>query len=529
VGSARSPERTRLWLAALLAVGLALRLWGLGYGLPHPWARPDEEAVVVRLLTFDGGDPNPHWFVYPTLSLYLTFAWVKGMFLGGHLTGVWVGPTELAALAKADHRALYLSARLLSALAGVVTIAATYRLGRLLGGRGAGLAGACLLTVSFLHVRESHFFKPDAILALFVTVALIACVGLQRRGTLGAAAIAGVACGLTLSVKYMVTLAVPLVLAACLVPGGRGRPSRLVLLVVAGVTALAAAVAGSPYSLLAWSEFASGMRYIDFWLRYGGEGMGTAFRYHLTHSFLAAQGLPLSLFALGALAWAFRHRALVPVAAFLVASLVQIGAVSAAYTRYLTPFLPGLYAVAGAALVALLGRIADRRVRLAVAGLLVAVLSARPLHSAIRFDQIATARDTRLLARDWFLEKVPTGTPVLVLGSDWPFTFGDPDLSGYVIRRNPKLDPALGIRYVVTQEHPLPFSRLPPAFETLRPALQPVEEFSPFAGIEVPPDARFEARDAFYVPLAGFAGVERGGPLIRVYRVVEDGGADAAS
>jgi hypothetical protein len=510
----------------LLAVGLGLRLWGLDYGLPHPWARPDEEAVVLRLLTFDGGDPNPHWFMYPTLSLYLTFAWVKAMFLGGQLTGVWAGAADLATLAKTDPRALYLAARFLSALAGVVTIAATYRLGRLLGGRAAGLVAALLLTVSFLHVRESHFFKPDAILALFITLALIACVGLQRRGTAAAAAVAGVACGLALSVKYTATLAVPLVLAVLLAPGGAGGRSRLVLLAVAGLTALAAAVAGSPFSLLAWPEFSGWMRYTDFWLRFGGEGMGTAYRYHLTYSFLAAQGLPLTIFALGAVAWAFRHRRLVPVAAFLVASLVQIGIVSAAYTRYVTPFLPGFYALAGAALVALVERIPARSARLAVAGLLVVVLNARPLHSAVRFDQIAAAPDTRLLAREWFLAQVPRGTPVLVLGSDWPYTFGDPDLTGYVVRRNPKLDPGLGIRYVVTQEHPLPFSRLPKAFETLRPALRPVETFSPSAGTEVPPGARFEARDAFYVPLAGFDGVERGGPLIRVYRVAEDGGGD---
>ena len=514
----------------LLTVGLAVRLWGLDYGLPLPMARPDEEALLPSFIGFDAGDPNPHWFMYPTLSLYLTFGWLKATVLAGHALGVWAGPTDVATLAKTDLRTLYLTARLLSALLGTATIAATYQLARLLGGRAAGLVAALLVTASFLHVRESHFFKPDAILSLFVTLALVACVVLQRHGTWRAAVLAGIACGLALSVKYTLTLAVPLVLAALLGPAaGKRRPSRMVRLAVAGAAAAIAAAAGSPYTLLAWHEFAGWMRVASMWVRYGGEGFATGFRYHLAYSFLGAQGLPLTVFTLGALGWALTVRRLLPVAAFLLASFLQLGLASAAYTRYVTPFLPCLYALAGVALVELVSRVAARPLRLAAAPALILLLVARPLHSAVRFDQIVAARDTRLLATEWFDAHVPKGTSVLVLGSDWPYVFGDPVLPGYVVRRNLTLDPKLGIRYVVTHEHPLPFSRLPAEFETLRPALRLVETFSPFTRVEVPPDALFELRDAFYVPVAGFSDVVRGGPIIRVYRVTRDGGADAAA
>jgi hypothetical protein len=506
----------------LLAVGLGLRLWGLDYGLPLTMARPDEEVVLLRLLTFDSGDPNPHWFMYPTLSLYLTFGWVKAVLLGGHATGAWTGPTDLATLAKADPGALFLAARALSALLGAMTIVATYRLGRLLGGRGAGLVAALLLTVSFLHVRDSHFFKPDAILAFFVTIALIASVHLQRRGTLGAAALAGAACGLALSVKYTLTLGVP-PLVAVLLRRDDAWGARIRQLGAVGIAAAVAAIAGSPYTVLAWSEFEPWLRFTSFWVKYGGEGWGTGFVYHLGHSFVAAQGLPLSVFSLGALVWALRRRTLLPVAAFLLASLVQLGVASAAYTRYLTPFLPALYALAGVALVALVDRASSRRTRAAFAAALLVVLAARPLHSAIRFDQTVAARDTRLLARDWLLQHVPKGTPILLLGSHWPYVFGDPDLSGWVVRRNPTLDSKLGIRWVVTHEHPLSFSRLPPAFASLRPQLTLEQTFSPFAGTDAPPDALFELRDAFYVPIAGFHHVTRGGPIIRIYRVHDAG------
>jgi 4-amino-4-deoxy-L-arabinose transferase-like glycosyltransferase len=511
----------------LLAAGLGLRLWGIDYGLPLIQARPDEEGLVPRFVTFDAGDPNPHWFMYPTLSLYLTFAWLKALLVGGHAVGAWRGPTDIATLNAADPRALYLLARLLSALLGTATIAATYLLGRLLADRRAGLVAALLVTVSFLHVRESHFFKPDAILSLFMTVALLGCVMLQQRATAAAAVLAGIACGLALAVKYTVTLAVPLAVAAFLgeAAGWRVRAARLA---VAGGAAAAAAFIGSPYVLLSWDEFVGWTWVARVWVQYGGEGLATAFRYHATHSFLAAQGLPLTLFCFGALVWALRRRTLLPVAAFLGVSLLQLGLASAALTRYVTPFLPGLFALAGAAFVALAERLPAGAVRRVVAAGLLLLLVARPLHSAVRFDQIASTRDTRLLAADWLAAHVPRGTPVLVLGSDWPYLFGEPPLAGYTVRRNPTLDPKLGIRYVLTHEHPLPFSRLPAAFEALRPALRLEQTFSPFAGPEVPPDALFELRDAFYVPLAGFRDVVRGGPLIRVYRVAA-GEPDGAS
>ena len=64
---------------------------------------------------------------------------------------------------------------------------------------------------------------------------------------------------------------------------------------------------------------------------------------------------------------------------------------------------------------------------------------------------------------------------------------------------------------------------------TLRPALRLVETFSPFRTVDAPPETLFELRDAFYVPVAGFANVVRGGPVIRVYRVSGDRGPNDAA
>jgi hypothetical protein len=520
VGCAISRSRARWLLAGLLAAGLVLRLWGLDYGLPHPSARPDEEVFVARFLGFDAGDPNPHWFVYPTLSFYLFYAWLKGALLAGAAIGAWSGPTGLAALLRSDPTTLYLVARAASAAAGTATIAATWALGRATAGRTAGLVAALLTAVSFLQVRESHFFKPDALFSLFTTLALLGAVLLQRDGTRRAAVVAGIACGLVVAVKYGVLVLVAVAAAVLLGPPAGGRvPSRLARGALAVGAAAATFVVASPYVVLAHEEFLAAVRAVRVWLGHAGEGVGAGFGYHARYAFLAAHGLPLTVVMLGALAWGLRVRALLPVVAFAVVSLVQLGLAAAEFSRYVTPVLPALYVVTGAAIARGLARVAGPRVRSAVAAGVLAALVARPLYAAVRFDQIAAAPDTRLLATAWLRSRVPTGTAVLVLGAPWPYVFGDPVLDGFRVYRNPRLDPALGIRWVVTHEHPIPYSRVPPAFEALRPALRLEATISPFAGTEAWDGAVFELRDAFYVPIAGFAGVARGGPLIRIYSV----------
>ena len=73
-----------------------------------------------------------------------------------------------------------------------------------------------------------------------------------------------------------------------------------------------------------------------------------------------------------------------------------------------------------------------------------------------------------------------------------------------------------GIGYVLTHTHVLFSSRVnPDIMRRLAPHLRLLVEFDPFvAGRK---DAVFEARDAYYVPMASFGAVTRPGPVIRIY------------
>ena len=77
-------------LGGAIVAGLALRLWGIDFGLPHTAARPDESTLVHRALVIAGGQWNPHFFNYPSFHLYLLSA-VFGLY---YLSSLLVGTVD---------------------------------------------------------------------------------------------------------------------------------------------------------------------------------------------------------------------------------------------------------------------------------------------------------------------------------------------------------------------------------------------------------------------------------------------------
>jgi hypothetical protein len=56
----------RFWLWATIGAALALRLFGIMWGLPHAY-NADEPHLVNLAVSFGGGSLNPYAFKYPTL------------------------------------------------------------------------------------------------------------------------------------------------------------------------------------------------------------------------------------------------------------------------------------------------------------------------------------------------------------------------------------------------------------------------------------------------------------------------------
>ena len=176
-------------IVTVTVAGAVLRFVPIWFGLPYAGARPDEETSLGHAMAILGGDPNPHFFHWPSLTFYL-FA---GLFRAAAALGTFTGAT--ADLSGAQR---LLIGRGCVALAGTATIGALYRIGRRIGGHTVGLVAALFLAVSILHVRESHFAMTDALMTFFAMLALALLLrGVDQqnpRSFMAAGLAAGLAC-----------------------------------------------------------------------------------------------------------------------------------------------------------------------------------------------------------------------------------------------------------------------------------------------------------------------------------------------
>lgn len=414
-------------LALLFAAALALRVAGTGYGLPL-LVNSDEMPIASHAVAMLArGDPNPGFFHYPSLYIYMQAGLDAALYGAGRVFG------DYAVLTDLDGRLMIRAGRIMTALLGALTALAAYLAGRSLWGKGEGLAAAAVVAASPLHVAHSFQLAVDVPTGLFAALALWLAArrlaAAPRWGDyLGAAACAGLAAG----TKYTAVFAVlPLVAAHFLGPWP-GRPAlwrRAVepRLLAALVLVPAVFLATTPYAVLDRAGFARDVG----WERshYAGghagaeaEGPSLGAYLKLLEDDLGPEGLVL--FALGAALLLRRDpRGLLVVLAFPVCYLLFIGRFPVFFPRNLAPVVPALALVAGAGLAGPIRAAAgaprgERRRALVVAlavvvGAVGAAGLARNAALSLAHVRTVTLPDTRWAALHWVSLHVPAGSRVL--------------------------------------------------------------------------------------------------------------------
>ncbi|MBI2504724.1 MAG: glycosyltransferase family 39 protein [Candidatus Latescibacteria bacterium] len=562
-GEGRHERACFAGLGLILGVGLGLRLWGLGFGLPNGYCRPDESTLVHKALGVGTGDLNPHFFNYPSLHFYLLSVLYGLYFCAGYLGGVFVGLEDFQRQYLTDPSAFYLLGRLFGVCLGSASILLLYLIGRRVGGQRVGLSGAALLSVAFLHTRDSHFLTADIPATFHLLVAQLFFFAYLESGRWRDLSWGAVFLGLAASTKYNLgVFAAAQATAVLLGPSGAARGKHL-----AGALALSglAFVAGTPFALLDWGSFWRDLSFERAHFAAGhGLDLGWGWVRHLGFSLPFGLGWPLLLAGLGGCAWlGWRRR---PADLVLLSGILGYYAVAgsgkAVFPRYVLPLVPLLCLAAAIGLEEV-----ARRWRGLWAVLVLAALAPGAALSW-QHDQLLTRPDTRLLAAHWLEAQVPGGARIAMAGS----AYGHPQvrrtrqwlqerledvrragLGGqhlermlrwpeyppapayYVVELQPASGVALrsvwdpcpvdslvrrGVGWVVTHEHPLPYSRIDAAFALqLDSQAVLVAQFDPFVAGEHPAPV-YDPTDAYYAPLAGFAAVERPGPLIKVYHLM---------
>jgi hypothetical protein len=203
------------------------------------------------------------------------------------------------------------------------------------------------------------------------------------------------------------------------------------------------------------------------------------------------------------------------VAFYGLATYVALGPARIVPMRYASSLAPCIVLGASWAVFALAGR--TRRPRPAILAL-AALLAAEPLRNGLRFDRLLGREDTRVAARTWLDLHVPPGTAVMARDSK-ALRWGRPILEDryQVIAYGNRLARRREARYVLLSESPTGYVPWAPEIHELLGSLgSVVARFDPYAPGAEPV---YDPHDAFFVPVAGFAGVRSPGPRITIYDI----------
>ncbi len=410
-------SRVTLALAAIGALAFWLRTQALGYGLPAVY-NMDEVAIMNRALTFGTGTLNPGNFLYPTFYFYALFAWQGLTFLVGLALGLWESLAGFERQFFLDPSTLYRSGRLLSALCGVATVVAVYRLATRLFTPMTGLIAALLMAVTPIAVMDAHYVKHDVPVTLLIVLVHVWLARIVM--TDGAAVrrdiwIVGALSGLAMSTHYYaVFVALPIALVLLTQPSVTWR-DRLRDGARAGLAATLVFFAASPFLLpelgTAWVDITQNRQIV---MDRATESGGTFSSFWAYLTLLGQKGQTLvALLAIVGLftAGVFTRRAAV-VAVFPVAFLLFLSNTVPA-TRYLNPVLPFVAVGAGVFGGVIVASFSSRW-RWFWRGLFLVALTMPGLMASVKVGQFFNQADTRTLAQQWIEANVPAGSTVLV-------------------------------------------------------------------------------------------------------------------
>lgn len=430
-------RRYSLSIGMILLMALGVRVWGIGFGLPYLYHYDEHFYVNTALKLGNGILANPPYA--PTGLANILFVEYAGYFVFGKIFGLFSSANEFEAIFRSDPSTFYLLARATSAILGVITVAVIYKLGKLTSSLAVGLIAAAFLSVSFLHVRDSHYAVPDVAMTSFIMIAVtLAAVGMHRneRKYLYLSAVSG---GLAIAMKWT-ALPVALVIAwASLWTEVDERRTFLARLwsrplFVSVILFILGFAVGTPQMLIEPTPFirhAFGQLHADQdggfeiwqvdtlsgWLFYG-------------KTLLYGMGLPLLTVGLiGMMRQLFKflrtaNKSSILLLLFPLIYYLLMGSTRHYFARYAIPLIPFLALFAAEALAATAVWLKHRQPRLArsLAAVLILFAMVQPFVQSIRHNILLTREDTRTLAKKWVESNILTGAKIAV---DWQ-TYGPP-------------------------------------------------------------------------------------------------------
>ena len=430
-------KKIQLCLLGFLLIGFLLRTVSISYGLPHPgYFSSDEIDVVARTLTLAAGDLKPHHFSKPTFMNVVLLAIYGVIYFFGRLLGLIHGRADFERLFIQNPTVFYLSARLLSVLAGTATILLCYTIGRKGRSAAAGLIAAALMAFCFTSARLSHIAKEDVLMVFLEYAVLLWMLRAKNADKAGQGIIAGILVGLAAATKYNGILAAVFPLLF-IIQGEKTAIFRRVLFLLAGI--LIGIIIGVPFFAIHPVQFVQGVFESAIFRQIKGDARWIGSASYVGPSFFLAMFaremgwlfLITGLLAIGFYGKGFFKRGgnplskepravLLALLLFVILNFLTIVISSHRDYHYGIPMTPALALITASFLSDLLSFH-----KKGFAALLVAILVLGPCYRIIKWDAETLGTDTRLQALDWMRDHIPAHA-VIAFDSAYYFQYHPP-------------------------------------------------------------------------------------------------------
>lgn len=413
-------------MCAALVLGCVLRFVGLTRGdlgddeFHH--FHPDQQTLINAALRLQS-PTDPPLTAYGLLPIYLAAGALKvAELVAGY-------PADLST--ESGQRLAVLSVRTLSALLSCLTLWVLWILGRRYFGRAAACIAVTITAVAPLAVQQAHFYTVDGVFTLIIVAAFYAMLVASERGDLRLYLLCGALVGAAGAVRLNGLLVGLILLAIHLGRPAVNEPAGIIARVIAkvddkrlwlsGLAAVLTLVVIQPYIVtdpgrltqsvtpddLAYSvQVARGdflriwslvdvhtVPYLHFWTALWPSGVG----WPLTLAFLVSVGYAL---------WRRRWQTALLVL-WLVLYFVPIGGLHTKHVRYLLPMLPFLGLLFGDMVRRSMGGGGSALVRNSIYVLSTLVVAHAAFYG-IAFARVYHTEDSRLVARRWFGDNLPS-------------------------------------------------------------------------------------------------------------------------
>jgi hypothetical protein len=420
----------RTYLVIILLLALVLRIWGIGFGLPHI-QHNDEGSLVHTGLFMAAERGRPNVYVHGTI-----FPGIIAVFSGiYYLTGKWFGlfTDQLDFLVSyiEDPSTIVLFGRLVNSIFSVATVWLVYRAGERFFLRRAGVYASLFLAVSVLHVKESHYVKPDILTGLISILVFLVSLFISRKGGLVFYIIGGLLVGLGVATKFSMILLFPTVLIAHLFNIFREKKGWILSalidkrLVVLMMTWLLTFFLVSPYvfvdtrffvsDVLRWKEtldLSRGYPHSPLWyyiFEYLREGLGIGvWIFSIIGSGVAVYNLKKPKYGL--------------LLVFPLLFLATVNIWSKEHVqRYSLPVVPYFALLAGLGLTKLVEFFSDKRLSKTILILGIGLLIWQSFVRSVKFDYLLTRDHTGEMATKWIEKNIKEETSIALEGTLRPY------------------------------------------------------------------------------------------------------------